>query len=125
MTSRNNVIAAIIAVLLIGCLVGASGFWLWEKRAQNALNFSDGHSQYDYSIRIFDRLNVTSEQEAKIKEILEESRQEILAGRTELQDRMDSIRIETNEKIARILNEDSTRQSRPFDAWKSQSKGHN
>ena len=106
MNSRNNAIVAIIAVLLIGCLVGASGFWLWEKRAQNTLNFNDVDSQYDYSIRIFDRLNISSEQETKLKEILEESRQEILACRTELQNKMESIRTETNEKIAQILDED-------------------
>ncbi len=106
MNSRKSAIAVIIAVLLIGCLLGAFGIWLWGKRAQNARNMNDRYIQYDYSIRIFDRLQITSEQEAKLEEILEESREEILACRTELQDRMDSIRAETNEKIAGILDED-------------------
>jgi hypothetical protein len=103
--SRKRAIAVMVAVLLIGCLLGAFGTWLWGKRAQNALNLYGRYSEHDYSIRIFDRLQITSEQETMLKEILEESRREILACRGEMQDKMDLIRSKANEKIAEILDE--------------------
>ena len=121
MNSRKSAIAVIIAVLLIGCLLGVFGIWIWEKRAQNALNTNGRYIQSDYSIRIFDQLQITSEQEAELAEILEESRKEILACRTELQNRMDSIRAETNEKIAGILDED---QRSTFELLLKKSESH-
>ena len=106
MNSRQNAIAVIIAILLTGCLLGAFGTWLLVQRTRNTVNINDGFNQRDYSIRVFDRLQITSEQEAELAEILEESRKEILDCRNELQNRMDKIRVETNEKIFEILDED-------------------
>ncbi len=105
MNSRKSAIAVMIAVLLIGCLLGAFGAWLWEKRTENALNANGRYIEHDYSIRIFERLQITSEQETMLQEILEESRREILACRAEMQDKMDVIRSNANEKIAAILDE--------------------
>ena len=121
MNGRNRVIVVIIAVLLSGCLLGASGFWLWEKRAQNALNVNDGYAQHEYSTRLFDQLQITSEQETRLKEILEESRREINTCRTELQDKMDSIRAKTNEKISSILDEN---QKSMFESLINETESH-
>ncbi len=105
MTSRKNAVAVLAAVLLIGCLLGVSGFWLWGQRVQSPADINARYSQHAYSSRIFDRLQITSQQEAQLKEILEDSRREINDCRIELQEKMDKIRADTNARIAAILDE--------------------
>lgn len=106
MISRKNAIAVLIAVLLIGCLVGASGIWLWEKKIRDNAMINDRYTQYDYSIRFIDQLHITPEQETNLKEILEDSRIKINACRIEMQSRMDAIRVDTNNRIAALLDKD-------------------
>ncbi|MBN2317715.1 MAG: hypothetical protein JXR49_01490 [Acidobacteria bacterium] len=105
MTSRKNAVAVLVAVLLTGCLLGASGAWLWKQQSQSPVDLTGRYSQHDHSTRIFDKLQITQEQETQLREILEESRREINACREELQGKMDDIRTDTNAKIAAILDE--------------------
>ena len=105
MTSRKNAVAVLAAVLFTGCLLGALGFWLWETRAGNGTGMNTRYDGHDYSYRIFDRLQLTSDQEKKLGEILDDSRREINDCRMEMQERMDEIRDDTNARIAAVLDE--------------------
>jgi Spy/CpxP family protein refolding chaperone len=53
-----------------------------------------------------DRLQLTKAKEAQLNEILEASRREIDASRTEWESKLQSIRTKTNERIATILNDE-------------------
>ena len=106
MINRKSAIAVLIAVFLIGCLLGASGTWLWEERVRGNVVINDRYIQHDYSVRIFDRLQITPEQKTELKKILDDSRREINACRNELQNKMDEIRANTNDRIAAILDKD-------------------
>ena len=106
MTSRKNAVAVLAAVLLIGCLLGASGAWLWNRQPQSPIDLTDRYSRHDYSSGLIDRLQISSEQETQLREILEDSRRQINACREELQEKMDDIRADTNARIADILDED-------------------
>ena len=109
MNSRKNAIAVLIAVLLIGCLLGASGFWLWRARNSEMSN-ETGLEPYDRSLRIFSHLELTSEQENSLQSILEESRRQINDCRGEMQERMDVIRAQTNQKIGALLDDDQRKE---------------
>jgi len=104
-TSRKNAVAVLVAVLLIGCLLGASGAWLWNRQPQSPVDMTGRYSRHDYSAEIIDRLQITSEQERQLRGILEDSRREINACREELQEKMDEIRADTNARIAAMLDE--------------------
>ena len=106
MNNRKRAIAVLIAVLLTGCLLGVSGLRFWENKFRGGAITDGGYTGHDYSGRIFDHLQITPEQEKELEKILEDSRREINACRVELQDRMNDIRINTNDRIAAILDED-------------------
>ena len=105
MTSRKNAVAVLAAVLLIGCLLGAFGAWFWNRQPQSPVDLTGRTVRHDYSAEIIDRLQITSEQETQLREIIEDSRRRINACREELQEKMDGIRTDTNARIAAILDE--------------------
>ena len=109
MNSRKNAIAVLIAVLLIGCLLGASGFWLWRAR-DSGISHETGLESYDRSLRIFGHLDLTSDQKNSLQSILEESRRQITDCQGEMQNRMDAIRTQTNRKIGAILDDDQRKE---------------
>ena len=121
MNGRKTAIAVLIAVFLIGCLLGASGFWLWRAKSQSIPDTNDLYSQDAYSVRIFDRLQLTSDQKIKLQEILESSRSRINECRGEMQNTMSSIRIQTNERITSILDEN---QRSVFEQLLKESESH-
>ena len=67
--------------------------------------------------RLADRLNLTSDQQSKIKPILEDQRQQMASlredssmSREDRMSKMRSIRESTNSKISEILNDDQKKQ---------------
>jgi hypothetical protein len=104
-TGRKNAIVVLIAVLLIGCLLGASGVWLWKQKSRSIPEMGARYMPHGYSDGFFERLQITPEQEKRLEAIFEESRAEINDCYGEMQKRMDAIRIRTNERIEEILDE--------------------
>lgn len=109
MKDRARAMAVIIAVLLAGCLLGVAGLHFWERgfRAQNGIPLTprvQGQTE-----RLAKRLQLTAAQEAQLKAILEDSRHQINNGRAELEMKLETIRNQTNEKIAAILNDEQKR----------------
>ncbi len=103
MSNRTRAVAVLIAVLLAGCLLGSAGLRLWQKRSEEGHGFSFLGRRPEVSNRFAQRLQLTAEQQAQLKVILEESRRQIDAGRAEMDRKMEGIRADTNRKIAAIL----------------------
>ena len=106
MRNRTRAFAVIVAVLLIGSVLGIAGYHIYERRSQrNPTSITMGHVP-GHTGRLADQLQLTKQQEQQLNLILEESRQQIEFGRRELDSQLQAIRIKTNERIASILNEE-------------------
>jgi Spy/CpxP family protein refolding chaperone len=121
MKNRARALAAIIAVLLIGCLLGVAGYHLWGGGLQKHSAISDTQRAQGHAGRLADRLQLTKEQKAQLNAILADSRRQIDAGRKELESQMQTIRAQTNEKIAAILNDE---QRKNFQQFLGEAKSH-
>lgn len=121
MKNRARALAAIFAVLLIGCLLGVAGYHYWGKDPQKHSAISDAQRAQGHAGRLADRLLLTKEQKAQLNSILADSRRQIDAGRKELESKMQTIRAQTNEKIAAILNDE---QRKNFQQFLGEAKSH-
>jgi hypothetical protein len=114
MSSRGRALAVLIAVLLVGCLLGVAGLHLWEKRFQGDRGFLYPSREQGHPNRLVERLRFTSEQQVQFKAILEDSRRQIKAGRVEMEQKLDAIRAQTNGRIAAMLNEEQKKKFEQF-----------
>jgi Spy/CpxP family protein refolding chaperone len=121
MKNRTRALAAILAVLLIGCLLGIAGYHYFGRGLQKHTVVSDTQRTQGHAGRLVDRLQLTKEQEAQLNVILEDSRRQIDAGRKELEFKMQAIRVKTNERIDAILNDE---QRKKFQQFRSETKSH-
>ncbi len=121
MKNRARALAVMIAVLLAGCILGIAGHRSWEMWFRGRVAVSSAPQIQRQTDRLAKRLQLTTEQEAQLKAILEDSRLQINAGRTELQSKMESIRARTNEKIAAILTDE---QRKTFQQFLSEAGAH-
>jgi Spy/CpxP family protein refolding chaperone len=114
MKNRARALAAIFAVLLIGCLLGIAGYHFLGRGLPKHSAISDAQRAQGHAGRLADRLQLTKEQKAQLNAILAGSRRQIDAGRKELESKMQTIRAQTNEKIAAILNDEQRKNFRQF-----------
>lgn len=121
MKNRTRALAAIFAVLLIGCLLGVAGYHYWGRGLPKHSAVSDAQRAQGHAGRLADRLQLTIEQKAQLNAILADSRRQIDAGRNELESKMQTIRAQTNEKIAAILNDE---QKKNFQQIRNETKSH-
>ena len=113
MMNRTRAVAVIVAVLLIGCILGIAGYhFFFERRLQTSLAISSTGRVSGHTGRLAERLQLTKEQEKQLGEILEDSRRQIETGRKDLDSKLQEIRAKTNEKIAAILNEEQRQKFR-------------
>ena len=131
MKNRTRALAAIFAVLLIGCLLGVAGYHYWGRGLQKHSAISGAQRAQGHAGRLADRLQLTKEQKAQLNAILEDSRRQIDAGRKELESKMQTIRTQTNEKIAAILNDEQRKnflqfrgEAKPHERPANQGSGH-
>jgi Spy/CpxP family protein refolding chaperone len=149
-TNRPRALAVLIAVFLVGCIAGASGSYYWLKKDAAIRNHrrdegppgSQGRQRW---MQLLSSLQLTSEQDARFKEIMAESRKQVEplwkqqepllkqmdplrrqldAMRDEQFAKLDAIRAETNRKFSAILNPE---QKKKFDAFLKESeemRGH-
>jgi len=138
MTDRPRALAVLIAVFLLGCIVGAGGSYLWlrssrstERRAMQGFPPGPPQGGRQSRQRMRELLQLTPEQEEKFGEIMAESRKQMDAVRaqdqpkieaifSEQQPKIQAIFAETNRKLMSVLNQD---QQKKFEAlWKEMSK---
>ena len=89
--------------------MGVTGLHFWERgvRGRDGIPLTPGVQ--GQTERFAKRLQLTAAQEAQFKAILEDSRRQINNGRAELEMKLETIRNQTNEKIAAILNDEQKR----------------
>jgi Spy/CpxP family protein refolding chaperone len=121
MKNRSSALAVIVAVLLIGCLLGVSGYHFLGDGPQKHSASPDMQRSRGHAERLTSRLQLTGDQEAQLKAILEDSRRQIAASRTEWDAKLQDIRNKTNERIAALLNEE---QKKKFEQLLSEGASH-
>jgi Spy/CpxP family protein refolding chaperone len=121
MKNRLRALAVILAVLLIGCLLGIGGYHFLGRGLDNQAAVSDARRIQSHTGRLASRLQLTKEQEEQLKAILEDSRRQINTGRAEWESNMQAIRAKTNKKISAILNDE---QRRMFQQYLNEAQSH-
>ena len=110
MKTRIQAIAVLVAVLLLGCLIGATGSWLRygkrmnvqaDERREEALSLSQRGER-----QLPELLGMTSEQKVRFEDVMKESREELDVLSREQQLKIDAVIAEANKKIHSILNDE-------------------
>jgi hypothetical protein len=106
----------LIAVFILGCLLGATGsYWGFTKYSKPQFPFRAGGPPPPHGRpRLPKLLEMTSEQEARFEEIMKESRKRLDALQMEQRPKIEAVLEETNQKIASILNEKQQKKYREF-----------
>jgi Spy/CpxP family protein refolding chaperone len=108
MNNRTCAFAVMVAVLLIGCVMGIAGYHFFERGSHARPVISSASRTPGHAGRLADQLQLTKEQEKQLGEILDDSRRQIETGRKELDSKLQEIRLKTNARITSILNEEQS-----------------
>jgi uncharacterized membrane protein len=116
-TDRPRALAVLIAVFLVGCIIGSAGSFIWMKRPfgpfnQEIRNGSPGPGQERR--RMADLLQLTPEQQTRFREIMAESRRQLFQLQLEQSPKIQTIRNETNRRLLSILNEEQQKKFEGF-----------
>jgi len=121
-TDRPRALAVLIAVFLLGCILGSAGSYMYLRNRPDqpfvrgmqggrpGPERGQGTGRQGFS----DMLQLTPEQEGQFREIMAESRKQLDALRMEQGPKIEAIRTETNRKLMSVLNEE---QKRKFSAF--------
>lgn len=124
MTDRPRALIILVAVFLLGGIVGvaASYFLLKDSATARVQPFVGNMPQMRGPGRpkVSELLELTPEQEVRFREIMEESRRKLAELQKEQLPKIEAIRKETNRKISEILNEDQRKKFESFTKeWES------
>jgi Spy/CpxP family protein refolding chaperone len=123
-TDRPRALVILVAVFLLGAVIGASGSYFWLKNSENRREPSFGRiplpSRGQGRQRLPDFLQLTPEQETQFKEIMAESRRRLGELQKEQRPKVDAIRDETNRRFLEILNNE---QRKKFELFLKQVQG--
>ena len=121
MTDRPRALAVLIALFLLGCVLGSAGSYIYlqNRTDQTVREFRGGRPEFERGQgpgrqRFTDMLQLTPEQEGRFREIMAESRKQLDALRMEQGPKIEAIRAETNRKLMSVLNEE---QKKKFSAF--------
>ena len=121
---RPRALAVLIAVFLIGILIGAAGSYLWLKPSANMGRPMDGKilPPPDNPYPEPPEFNLTSEQKQKLEEIWKETGQKmgsLMQEQRKLEDdgfkKREAIMAENDQKVRAVLNNEE--QKAMFDSW--------
>lgn len=128
MSDRPRALAVLVAVFLLGGVVGSAGFYYWFGKPQN-VPFANGRNglqpMSERPPTLAERLELTPDQEKQYKEIMSETWKQFDSLRTEQEEtrralrakqapKIEEIWAETNRKFSAILNQE---QKKKFDAF--------
>lgn len=107
MKERPRAIAVLIAVFLLGCILGSGGsYFYFKKYSKPPMISREGGPPPPHGLRKWPEiLKMTPEQDARFKEIMQESRKKLDALSMQQGQKIQSILAETNKKISSILDE--------------------
>jgi hypothetical protein len=112
MSDRLRALTVLVAVFLLGCMVGGTCMLVWGSKVAARGSRGDPPSRGDRPMRLVERLHLSPDQEARVREILAESRKELEAARAGSAPRFAAIRADMDKKISAILN---NQQRKEFD----------
>jgi hypothetical protein len=108
MNNRVRALESLIAIFLVGLIIGIGGALLWVDRGpQNSVdpNSRSGGGSKRSSVKLSELLHLTPEQDTKIRAIFDDTRRQSAALSKEMGPKFEAIRTEANNKIAAILND--------------------
>lgn len=117
MKDRPRALAVLIAVFLIGCIVGTTGTYVWFKWNNVPEIPSAGGippKRAPERIRLSEFLELTPEQHQRFREIMAESREQVEALREEQAPKIGSIMSNTNRRLSAVLNEEQRKKFEKF-----------
>lgn len=117
MSDRPRALALLIAVFLLGCIIGAAGSYFWTRKLMPPpfpMSRDMNPQRIQGRPRLPELLKLTPDQEARRKEIMAESRRQLDALRANQIAQIEAIRMETNKKLSAILNEEQRKKFSAF-----------
>jgi hypothetical protein len=109
MNTRVRALESLVAIFLLGLVIGAGGALLWVDRGTQTTSTTSPRSFMGgrrNPVRLSELLKLTPEQDAKIKAIYDETRRQSAALSKEMGPKFEAIRTQTNSRIAALLNEE-------------------
>jgi Spy/CpxP family protein refolding chaperone len=120
MTTRKRALAVLIAAFLLGCLVGAAGFRQWGQWDVGRATFRSDFRGMDRLPQLEHHLQLTSDQQARLKDIYSDLRRQMDAHRADMDNQYETLRKETNNRIAAILTDE---QKKRFEQYLKDAEG--
>ncbi|MBP1625202.1 MAG: hypothetical protein H6Q07_3224 [Acidobacteria bacterium] len=118
MTDRPRALAVLIAVFLLGGILGASGSYLWFRNQpvpqRGVRDFRPGPGGPGGRLRFNDMLQLSPEQEVRFREIMGEMRGKLDALTAEQSPKIEAIRTETNRSLMSVLNAEQKKKFADF-----------
>ena len=128
MSDRPRALAVLIAVFLLGGVVGSAGFYYWFGKTRTVPVASERNERQRMPERpptLVELLELTPDQEKNYREIMSETRKQLESLRAEQEEMWSALRdkqaprikeiwAETNRKFSQILDE---AQKKKFDAF--------
>jgi hypothetical protein len=114
MNTRVRALESLIAIFLLGAVIGAGGALLWVNRDSQTTPATTTTATGSRSwmgrkrdpVRLSELLKLTPEQDAKIHAIYDETRRQSAALSKEMGPKFEALRTQTNNKIAALLNDE-------------------
>jgi len=126
-TDRPRALAVLIAVLLVGCIIGSAGSFIWTKRPFGPFNQDRGYAESrnrppgpggpgpgQGRRRLTELLQLTPDQEKQFREIMAKSRKQLSDLQVEQMPKIEAIRIDTNRRLTAILNPEQRKKFETF-----------
>ena len=112
MSSRVRALSVLIAVFLLGLVIGSGSVYLWLEKHPGSGPIPDRMGGRHHRLAEF--LQLSPEQEVRLREIMDESRRKFAPAWTESAEKFREIRAEMDAKIFAILNEDQKKRFHTF-----------
>jgi Spy/CpxP family protein refolding chaperone len=114
--TRLKIWMVLVAVFVLGCVTGVALTGLYRSRASSGSE-SRERAMHERFERMRTELNLTDQQTASVRTILDETRNEYRALRTELRPRFEEPRTKARSRIRALLTPE---QQKKFDAMIAQ-----
>ncbi len=114
--TRLKIWLVLVAVFVLGCVTGVALTGLYRSRASSGTE-SRERAMHERFERMRRELNLTDQQTATVRTILDETRNEYRALRTELRPRFEEPRLKARSRIRALLTPE---QQQKFDAMVAQ-----
>ena len=114
--TRLKIWMVLVAVFVLGCVTGVALTGLYRSRASNGTE-SRERAMHERFERMRRELNLTDQQTTTVRTILDETRNEYRALRTELRPRFEEPRMKARARIRALLTPE---QQQKFDAMVAQ-----